>query len=318
MLTRYASAPGLDATGSPFALSGGNPYNQVARATYCRDEEAEEGETLHQRLQGSLGVRAKGGPMEQVRSIAHRLRGTRSTDILHSSISEPLASYKKLVPLQPRLKSTNRRYHLTDGYTVFDHDTIVVEARDQLVKTKNGLLRTSTGTVTYSATHRQKLDLDVQELIRILAHERWPGGGHGWTLKKLERLFKERAGRQGVWAHYEVPFDSFMELFPKTFMFYGNREFVQLVKNNMCTCLDDTEAAMVRLAKAREVGHISTLHAVNGSNHQMAQPNFLPELTQNRMKAAFTSRYGSAPEDSVDELERQHELEVIHTDRTNR
>jgi len=240
--------------------------------------------------------------MEQTRSAPFRLRQTRGCDIVHSSMHDPLTSYKTLEPLRPRLQTTQRRFHLTDGYKCFDQDTICISARDQLMKTKDGILRTSSGSVVYSDTHRKKVELDVRELARILAHEGIPGGGHAWTVKKLERVFRERAGRCGSWAHYEVPFREFLLAFPKTFQLFKGGECVRVLHANRPLVLDESEAALVRLAKARENGHIDTLMQVCGTGHKQAEelaqkfPNYdwyceshatKHELKRHRIKAAF-------------------------------
>jgi hypothetical protein len=165
-------------------------------------------------------------------------------------------------------------------------------------------MRSSSGAVTYSDTHRKKIELDVQELARILAHEGVPGGGHSWTPKKLQRVFMERTGRPGSWNHYEVPFIDFLTLFPKTFEVFCNREQVRLHRNGKCTVLDTGEDALIRLGKAREHGFVQTLHEVTGSTllqphgtaltnsgkpaWDEAMPMVLPEMQKHRVKAALT------------------------------
>eukprot|EP00928_Gymnodinium_smaydae_P048193 TRINITY_DN32211_c0_g1_i1.p1 TRINITY_DN32211_c0_g1~~TRINITY_DN32211_c0_g1_i1.p1 ORF type:complete len:341 (+),score=37.75 TRINITY_DN32211_c0_g1_i1:115-1137(+) len=291
MLPRSVSAPGLDATESPFSRVRGNSDYQSARTQHLwrHQEDTLGGETFHQQLQKSLGERSRGGPREHVRSFPHRLRNTRACEILHSSMHDPLASYKTLERAMPRLKSSQHRYHLLDGYKVFDQDTICMSTRDQLLKTKNGLLRTSTGSATFSDTHRKKVQLDVQELVRILAHEGWPGGGHGWTPKKLERIFIERTGRPGSWAHYEVPFLEFLSLFPKTFVFFNHRQFIKLAQGRNHAVLDEGDEAMIRLSMARTHGHVDTMHEVEGPNKR--QPFVEEELRTHRMKATFSHRF---------------------------
>lgn len=300
MQRRVFSAPGLDSPVSSFGAR-----HQYATTLEC-------GETLHQQLQRGLTERAKGGPHEQQRSAPLRLRNTRSCAIMHSSLEDPLTDYKTLEPMRPRLKFSQRRYHLTDGYKCFDQDTIVVDTRDQLSKTKNGLARSSTGSVTYSDTHRKKLELDAQELTRILAHEGVPGGGYSWTPAKLKRVFMERTGRTGVWSHYEVPFVEFLSAFPKTFCTFNHDEYVQLQKKGKPTVLDTGEDVLIRLARARDHGYVETMHEVQGAklyHHDLlyrapsndavpagtlgracmgvSPPAVLQELQRHRVKAHF-------------------------------
>lgn len=248
--------------------------------------------TLHQQLQLNLSIRDRGGPHEQSASAPARLRRTRGTEVLHSSLSEPLSSYKSLEPRRPRWPSTFRRLHLTDGFRVVDHDTIVVSARDQIFKcSQKGQARTSSGYVTYSATHCLKAEIDV-EMLASLVKEGVPRGGHHWTPKVLERIFRERTGRQGSWAHYGVPFKEFLRLFPRTFEMFGPKDdFVRSKNGGMQKILDNVEDAMVLLAKAREEGfvdhhnHADKAAATVGG--QGKQTVALPALHQHRVKAVF-------------------------------
>jgi len=249
------------------------------------------GETMHQFLQRSLMEREKGGPHEQQGSKASRLRNTRSTDILHSALEEPLSPYKSLESNRPQWPTSWRRFHLNHGIRVVDHDTVVVDSKDCFKKTAKGLKRSSSGSVTYSHTHRMKVELDVTELGHILKGQ-VPGGGHAWTPRRLEWIFKERTGRPGCWVHYDVGIKAFLLLFPKTFEMFGNdHEFVRLRQGT--AVLDVHEDAMVRLAMAREHGHTSphglwSPHNVEGARTQKGEPISLPELSTHRMKTTFT------------------------------
>lgn len=273
-------------------------------------------ETPHQKLQRSLETRRGGAPHEQCMSPPQRLRGIRSTEILHSSLEEPLSTYKSLEPLRPKWPSMWRRFHLNDGIRVKDQDTILVEANDKHVKTKKGLLRDSSGYVTYSETHRQKTEIDVMFLAQIV-NGGIPGGGHAWTPKKLERVFKERTGRVGTWNNYEVPIKHFLSLFPKTFEQFGQDiQFVRLKHMLKPQLMDRTEDAMSRLACGKERGHIEQHPHIEGTvgihNEELielfqmfdeghpgvpslnelkgslrAQTPNLPELKNQRMKVAF-------------------------------
>lgn len=248
--------------------------------------------TLHQTLQLNLSIRDKGGPHEQSASAPQRMRRTRGTEVLHSTLSEPLSSYKSLEPSRPRWPTTFRRLHLTDGFRVVDHDTIVVSARDQVFKcSKNGQARTSSGYVTYSATHRDRAEIDV-EMLACLVKEGVPRGAHHWTPKVLERIFRERTGRSGTWAHYGVPFKEFLRLFPRTFEMFGPQDaFVRSKNPGMQKILDKVEDAMVLLAKARDEGfvdhhnHADKAAATIGG--QGKQNVALPALHQHRVKAVF-------------------------------
>jgi hypothetical protein len=191
----------------------------------------------------------------------------------------------------------------------------LVEAKDTHIKTRNGLLRDSSGFVTYSEAHRRKAEIDSTLIAQIL-NEGVPGGGHAWTPKKLERVFKDRTGRRGIWSHYEVPVKHFLSLFPKTFEQFGHdMQFVRLRHMMRPQLLDSTEDAMIRLARARQHGYIEqhphiegTVELHNEELHELfdaiaegrdgaclkeiteksrTQMPSLPELRNNRMKAAF-------------------------------
>lgn len=214
--------------------------------------------THHQTLQLSLTQRERGGPLEQTGSTASRLRNTRSCEILHSSMEEPLARYKSLESLKPRWQASWQRYHKDNGIRVVDQDTIVVSARDKVEQTKKGLLRSSSGSVTYSHTHKLKAQLDVEALADILADPP-PGGGHYWTPRRLEFIFKERTGRPGSWVHYDVGIKAFLVLFPRTFEVFGpKQDYIRLVRKVRSPVLDNAEDAMVRLAQAKQDGVITT------------------------------------------------------------
>merc|ERR1719265_640974 len=272
-------------------------------------------ETPHQRLQRGLLERKSGVPREQISSAPQRLRNTRSTEILHSSLEEPLTRYKSLVPSRPRWPSHFRRYHLNEGINVKDQDTILVEAKDQHVKTRKGLVRKSSGFVTYSENHRRKAEIDTKFLAEIV-NGGVPGGAHNWTPKKLEVIFRERTGRNGIWRDYEVPIKQYLSLFPKTFQQFGpDMQFVRLKHILRPGLFDSTEDAMSRLACARERGFVEPHPHLEGTvglhneelidifrafdegrpttsleelrNGLRASTPTLPELREQRMKVAF-------------------------------
>lgn len=319
-------SPGMASWGSPGGLSQGQHTGKGAHVTIAGGlSEAESTwplqpiETAHQKLQRSLvdhPSRRGGGPREQTMSPPQRLRGTRSTEILHSSLEEPLSNYKSLEPVRPRWPTYWRRFHLNDGIRVKDQDTVLVESCDKHVKTKKGLIRDSSGFVTYSETHRRKAEIDVMFLAQIL-NGGIPGGGHAWTPRKLERIFKERTGRRGTWVEYEVPIKHFISLFPKTFEQFGpDMQFVRLRHMLRPQVMDSTEDAMARLACARERGFVEQHPHIEGTvglhNEELieifqafdeghpgvpslnelnsslrAKTPSLPELRNHRMKVAF-------------------------------
>lgn len=244
------------------------------------------GETRHQALQRSLAERDSGGPNEQIRSKPYRLQGTRSCEISHSSLLEPLTPWKSLESSKPKWPHAFRRFHLTEGIRVVDNDTIVVSARDQVQKTaKNGLIRSSSGSATYSQAQRQKAEIEVQELAHILA-DGPPGGAFAWSPQKLEAIFKERTGRVGVWSHYDLGIRAFILCFPKTFEMYGqNHEYVRLRRARNTIVLDHSEDAMLRLARARTHGFIQQHATVPGAVAGVHLE--LPSLRTNRLKVAF-------------------------------
>jgi len=273
------------------------------------------GETHHQKLQRSLYDRRGGGPHEQCGSPPQRWRNTRTTEIVHSNMEEGLTCYKSLEPIRPHQPYNHRRYHLTHGIRVKDQDTVVVDSCDIHKKTKKGLLRESSGTVTYSDTHRRRVELDVIELAKILDGG-IPGGGHAWTPRKLERIFRERTGRPGVWAQYEMPLKFFLQTFPKTFEQFGpDYQFARLRHHVTTSVLDVGEDAMRRLACARERGYIEQHPVVEGTvrvhseeldelfettgnspklqdleSKLRAKTPVLPALHEHRIKASFKAR----------------------------
>jgi len=261
-----------------------------------RDPTAEMGmaslaETRHQLLQRSLTQRDRGAPLEQTGSKAERLRNTRSCEIIHSGLHEPLSHWKFLEPCRPEWPTAFRRYHLDHGIRVVDHDTVVCSAKDSLKQTKKGLVRTSSGTITYSHSHYMKMELDAGILAQILCGG-VPAGGHAWTPKQLQFAFKENTGRTGTWTHYDVSFMAFLYAFPKTFdIFGGSGEFVKLKKPRSPTLMDHPQDAIIRLARARDTGFVQPHAEVNGPDGPKGRLKHktvsLPELKQHRLKAVY-------------------------------
>jgi len=264
-------------------------------------------ECRHQTLQRRLGQRERGGPIEQTLSKPMRMQGSRSGEIQHSSLHEPLSPWKTLEAHNPRWPNTWRRFHKDHGIRVVDHDTICVSARDKVQQTAHGLFRYSTGSVTYSHTQKCKAEIEVQELAHILLHNP-PGASNLWTPEKLDRLFKERHGRSGVWGHYDLGLKGFMLCFPKTFELYGtHHEYVRLRRARNTNVLDDVEEAMIRLARAKEHGYVQQHPTVPGQVTSTTNPSMevhqggrmvqkeldpklqLPTLKSHRLKCAFLS-----------------------------
>merc|ERR1711871_1125472 len=130
--------------------------------------------------------------------------------------------------------------------------------------------------------------MDVQELSSLVS-EGPPSGLHCWTPQKLERVFRERTGRQGIWAQYEVPFVAFLHLFPKTFNLFGpNQDFVQdrlkRHPNSGVKILDNMEHALSRLARARDTGTVERFTLADGAKGHKQDDLALPELQRQRFK----------------------------------
>jgi hypothetical protein len=171
---------------------------------------------------------------------------------------EPLTRWKTLEPLYPRWPNTWRRYHLLEGIRVVDQDVVNLSARDQVVKTVKGGIRHSSGIVAFDTQHQQKIMIDADDLINILVTK--PNGSTtAWTLARLEREFRTLFGRPGSWWHYELPFVTFLSVFPKTFEVFGTySEYVRL-KHPWSTAtrariLDHKNEVMTSLARLKEPG----------------------------------------------------------------
>lgn len=275
------------------AVSEGKPW--IPQASLQASLLSSGAETRHQTLQRFLSERTKGGPHEQVGSKAARLRNTRSCEIYHSGLQEPLSYYKSLEPARPEWPNGFRRYHLGhgihSGIRVVDQDTVVVSAKDSLQQTKKGLVRSSSGSITYSHNHYTKVELDANTIAQLLAGG-VPGGGHNWTPKQVEVAFLSQTGRPGVWKHYEVHIKAFLLSFPKTFEVFGaNQEFVRLKHARNTSLLDHPQDAIVRLAKARHHGYVEPWAEVNGPEGpkgRLKQKTVsLPDLHQHRLKTVY-------------------------------
>lgn len=230
-----------------------------------------------QRHQARLSDRHTGGPHEQQGTKAQRLRRTRSTPILLNSLYEPLTRWKTLEPLYPRWPQTWRRYHLLEGIRVVDQEVVNVSARDQVTKTPKGGIRHSSGMVSFDTQHQQKIMIDADDLIEILVTK--PNNSTtAWTLAQLERQFRTLFGRPGTWWHYEIPFVTYLSVFPKTFEVFGTRkEYVRLKHpwstSTRARVLDHKDEVMTSLARIKQRGLVAY--------QKMAQLNEVPAIIVN-------------------------------------
>jgi hypothetical protein len=150
-----------------------------------------------------------------------------------------------------------------------------------------GEVKHSTGYVTFSASHKDKVELDVAKLAELV-REGVPGGGHAWTPKQLELVFRTRTGRKGTWATYDVPFKEFLRTFPKSFELFGPKDdYVRCVTRSTSSALDKGEDAMVRLARARANGLVDPKRGTQ-SLPSLNQAKASRHLSNHRLKAVFT------------------------------
>lgn len=207
--------------------------------------------------------------------------------------NEPVAYYKNVTPFRPDWPNAHKWYNRKHGITVVDHENIIVPARDKIRKTKNGVVRDSNGEVVYSARHCMRLELDAEEIIRILRNVA-PHNTPAWPLYKLEQAFFDQVGRFGCWAQYKIPFKVFLSLFPRTFTVLGTggREFVKVLHSS-ARIVDDANDVMVRLAIARENGHLERSVTIKSA----IEDDSLPELQRVRARAFYRSK--SEPSMSV-------------------
>lgn len=78
-----------------------------------------------------------------------------------------------------------------------------------------------------------------------------------WKISQLEREFRNRWGRDGVWANNQLPFYIFLSCFHKTFEVFGeNHEYVRIrhpwARLTQSRIIDNPEKVMVNLAR---LGH---------------------------------------------------------------
>lgn len=202
-------------------------------------------------LRGTTRFRSSGRvPAEEQR---HRRRG-RLTEVLQPFCREPLPWYKELEPHRPRWPDLFHPWSLKHaGLRALDNETVVVDAGDLREKTKQGILRSSTGHVTYSAKERQQFEMDAEDLMRIL-QQSVPGSRPMWTIAVLERVFNDQLGRRGTWADHDMSLVVFLSLFPKTFCTYVSSQgqaYARMLHPARNKIVDDGEEVMVQLALAR-------------------------------------------------------------------
>lgn len=247
---------------------------------------SEPSETLRRQLESAVGEYVPGPAFLRAPPVKGKKR---FTEVLHNFCQEPLPWYKTLEPTRPQWPKTMRKFTHQDGFRVADTHTIEVSARDQLQRTKKGLLRTSSGIVTYSQTQRYQFELDAENLASIL-RERVPHiqDGKVWSVKKLEKAYQNQFRKHGSWSRQGVSLKVFLALFPKTFDLFGaNHDFVRVVsKTRQCT-IDCSEEAMISLALACEQGFVDRTSPLGGTMKAGQEPQRLRELANVRATALF-------------------------------
>lgn len=188
--------------------------------------------------------------------IAKLLR-TRSTPIINSDVQEPLTRYKTLVNLKTRWPFTFHRYHLDDGITVQDQDCIVHSARDELFKGIKGLQNRSSGIVCYSHDSMERMILDTNDILRIIVDKPPNSRFRLWKVTQLEKEFRNRWGRAGIWWDNKLQFSTFLSCFQKTFEVFGeNNCYVRLrhpwSRNTLPPILDCMAVVMTRIARLKK------------------------------------------------------------------
>lgn len=184
---------------------------------------------------------------------SHRRKG-RLTEVLQPFCREPLPWYKELEPYRPHWPDLFHPWSLKhDGLRALDSETVVVDAGDVVERTKRGMMRSSTGHVTYSAKERQQFELDAEDLMQILQQSA-PGGRPLWTLSALERAFRDQLGRRAAWVDRDMSLAFFLSLFPKTFCTYTSNKgqaYARILHPARKKLVDDGEQVMVQLALAQ-------------------------------------------------------------------
>jgi len=187
-----------------------------------------------------------------------KLQRTRSTPIVYSDVIEPLTRYKSLSSLHITRPHTFYRYHLTKGICVQDQDTIVHSARDEHSNGHHpaGLLNRSSGTVKYSFDTKERIMLDVSDVLRILMDKPPNSMFRHWRVEQVEKEFRNRWGRAGTWWDNRLQFCTFLSCFHKTLEVFGeNNEYVRIrhqwARGTIPRILDSPEKVLVNLARLK-------------------------------------------------------------------
>lgn len=250
--------------------------------------DSEPSETLRRQLEHAVGEYVPGPSfLREPRQNGKK----RFTELLHNFCHDPLPWYKNLEPSRPQWPKAMRKYTQRDGFRVPDLHNVEVSARDMVHKTKKGLLRTSSGLVTYSATHRMQFELDAEDLAKIL-REKVPHlqDGKVWSVKKLEKAYQSQFRRHGSWSRQGVTLRVFLSLFPKTFDLFGaNNDFVRLANKSRKCAVDCSEDAMISLAMACEQGYVQRTLPLEGTMKAGQESRRFHELSKVRAAALFRS-----------------------------
>lgn len=214
-----------------------------------------------------------------------------------ASPSRPLAEagserYQPLRPYWPDWRTKDAR--------PVDRTIVEVPVTEQLVKTKKGLCRASSGVVRYSAVHGVKFRADAEELLYIMRRQ-LPANCKVWSVWALEKAYQASSRRHGSWARYNLSLQNFLSLFPRTFELFGAQEqFVRPLRSTVTSVADGEEEVMKRLALARHSGVVHSHTPVEGVYQRQAEAN-RPDIQQNRAKAWYvpssnpSSRRSSRP-----------------------
>lgn len=192
----------------------------------------------------------KGFPL----SRTGKMQRTWSTPIIQGEIHEPLTRWKSLAAVQRDWPTTYHRYHLEEGIVVQDQDTVVVNARDEQIRTGAGAMRKSSGKVVFSFKHQQEAMLDAEDVIRIITDESGGGLYRHWHVDQIDKEFLNRWGRHGIWRKKGLSLSPFLSSFQKTFEVFGSHhQYVRLRhpwgRNSVPRILDNMDQVMVNLAR---------------------------------------------------------------------
>lgn len=179
-----------------------------------------------------------------------------------------------------------------DGFRVSDLHNIQVSTRDQVQRTLKGTLRTSSGLVTYNALDRTHLEIDAEDIAKILREQEPHGQSSGrmWSVKKLEKAYQHRFRTNGSWVRQGVSFRAYLSLFPKTFDLFGaDHDFVRLCNKSRLCAVDHSEDVMISLALACEQGHVARTVPMEGTMGARQETKRMPELAHVRTRTLFRS-----------------------------